>query len=38
VAASVPAPAGLAPGLAWFDLDQPAAVFRWIQQRLAGRA
>lgn len=38
VAANVPAPAGLAPGLAWLDLDQPASILRWIRQRLEAAA
>jgi molybdopterin-guanine dinucleotide biosynthesis protein B len=35
VAASVPAPAGLRPGVAWLDLGEPATVLRWLKQRLA---
>jgi molybdopterin-guanine dinucleotide biosynthesis protein B len=35
VAASVAAPPGLARDLAWLDLDQPAAILRWLRRRLA---
>jgi len=35
VASSVPAPADLARELAWLDLDQPAAILRWLKRRLA---
>lgn len=35
VASSVSAPPGLAAGLAWLDLNEPAAVLRWIKRRLA---
>jgi molybdopterin-guanine dinucleotide biosynthesis protein B len=35
VAASVPAPAGLAEGIAWLDLGEPATVLRWLRERLA---
>ena len=35
VAASVPAPPGLADGVAWLDLNQPATVLRWLERRLA---
>jgi len=31
VAASVPAPPGLAPHVTWLDLDQPEAVLRWLK-------
>jgi len=31
VASSAPAPAGLAPHVAWLDLDQPEAVLRWLK-------
>lgn len=35
VAASVPAPSGLAQGIAWLELNDPAAVLRWLKRRLA---
>jgi len=35
VAASVPAPPGLRPGVAWLDLNQPATVLHWLERRLA---
>jgi molybdopterin-guanine dinucleotide biosynthesis protein B len=35
VAASVPAPPGLRAGVAWLDLNQPAAVLHWLKRRLA---
>jgi molybdopterin-guanine dinucleotide biosynthesis protein B len=35
VAASVAPPPGLARDLAWLDLDQPAAILRWLRRRLA---
>jgi molybdopterin-guanine dinucleotide biosynthesis protein B len=34
VAASVPAPPDLAPGVAWLDLHQPASVLHWIERQL----
>jgi molybdopterin-guanine dinucleotide biosynthesis protein B len=34
VAATVPAPPGLAAGVAWLDLDQPATVLDWLERRL----
>jgi len=34
VASNAPAPAGLAPRVAWLDLDDPEAVLRWIMERL----
>ena len=34
VAANVPAPAGLAPGVDWLDLGQPAAVLAWLLRRI----
>ena len=35
VASSVPAPARLLDGLAWLDLNQPAAILHWLKRRLA---
>ena len=35
VAANVPAPAGLAPGVDWLDLGEPATVLHWLKRRLA---
>lgn len=35
VASSVPAPPGLAAGIAWLDLSEPATVLRWIKRRIA---
>jgi molybdopterin-guanine dinucleotide biosynthesis protein B len=35
VAASVPAPAALVAGVAWLDLNRPATVLHWLEQRLA---
>lgn len=34
VAANVPAPATLAPGVAWLDLEQPAAILDWLLSRI----
>jgi molybdopterin-guanine dinucleotide biosynthesis protein B len=34
VASSAAAPSGLGRNLDWLDLDQPAAVLRWVRQRL----
>ena len=34
VAASVPAPPELGAGVAWLDLNQPAAVLGWLERRL----
>jgi molybdopterin-guanine dinucleotide biosynthesis protein B len=34
VAANVPPPAGLAPGVAWLDLAQPAAILAWLLRRI----
>jgi molybdopterin-guanine dinucleotide biosynthesis protein B len=34
VASSAAAPPGLGRNLDWLDLDQPAAVLRWVRQRL----
>jgi molybdopterin-guanine dinucleotide biosynthesis protein B len=38
VAASVPAPPDLRPGIDWLDLDQPATVLRWLKKRLLSAA
>jgi molybdopterin-guanine dinucleotide biosynthesis protein B len=38
VAATSPAPAGLRAGVAWFDLDDPGAVLRWLERRLPGNS
>ena len=35
VAANVPAPADLAPGRDWLDLEQPDTVLRWLLRRIA---
>jgi molybdopterin-guanine dinucleotide biosynthesis protein B len=35
VAASVAAPAAPGRDLAWLDLDQPAAILRWLKRRMA---
>jgi len=35
VASSAAAPAGLRRDLDWLDLDQPAAILRWLRRRLA---
>jgi molybdopterin-guanine dinucleotide biosynthesis protein B len=32
VASTMPAPPGLERDLAWLDLDQPAAILRWVRQ------
>ena len=34
VASTAPRPAGLAPELAWFDLDDREAILRWVMKRL----
>jgi molybdopterin-guanine dinucleotide biosynthesis protein B len=34
VAASVPAPPGIGAGVAWLDLNRPAAVLHWLERRL----
>jgi molybdopterin-guanine dinucleotide biosynthesis protein B len=34
VASTLPRPAGLAPQLAWLDLDQPEAVLAWLKRHL----
>jgi molybdopterin-guanine dinucleotide biosynthesis protein B len=34
VASTLPRPAGLAPRLAWLDLDQPEAVLAWLKRHL----
>jgi molybdopterin-guanine dinucleotide biosynthesis protein B len=38
VAASVPAPPDLRPGLDWLNLDEPATVLRWLKRRLLSAA
>ncbi len=35
VASDVPAPSGLAAGVDWLDLNEPATVLRWIKRRIA---